>query len=259
MNTRAVFAIPVLVLALASAHGAESALSLAGKWETDFGPMELTESGQAVTGAYALEGGKILGTRSANQLSAYWTQNKSARKCDKAVNGSYFYGRVVFDFSATAFVGKWGYCEDAPADAWSGKRAADGAPKPSAGPSAPFVARSFTGPYLPLAGAADIWSNAKPFKSTTVQSRFTGQKGTTCHFDVQFNNVSAKPIDETVMVGRPGKVAWSQYDHPIRIKLNPGASYAFGTEVRECPLHWGETKDMAKCSSCEPVVYFSAP
>jgi hypothetical protein len=46
------------------------------------------------------------------------------------------------------------------------------------------------------------------------------------------------------MVGKPGKVAWSQYDHAISIKLNPGTSYAFGTEVRECPLNWGETKEM---------------
>lgn len=259
MNTRAVFAIPVLVLALAAAHAAEQAFSVAGKWDTDFGPMELAENGDAVTGSYALEGGKILGTRSANQLTAYWTQNKSTRKCEKAVNGSHFYGRIVFDFTANAFVGKWGYCEDMPADTWSGKRGADSASKPNAGPSAPWVARSFTGPYLPLAGAADFWSNPKAFKSATVQSRFTGQKGTTCHFDVQFNNAGAKPIDETVMIGRPGKVAWSQYDIPIRIKLNPGTNHAFRTEVRECPLHWGETKDMVKCSSCEPVVYFSAP
>lgn len=136
------------------------------------------------------------------------------------------------------------------------------APTPSADHSAPWVARSFTGPYLPLAGVAEIWSNPKPFKrpggQTTVQSRFLFQKGTTCRFEVQFNNVGPNAVDETVMVGRPGKVAWSQYDHPIRIKLNPGASYAFGTEVRECPLNWGETKEMGKCAACEPVVYFSA-
>lgn len=127
----------------------------------------------------------------------------------------------------------------------------------------PWVSRSSSGNYLPLAAQAEIWSNPKPFKrksgQMTVQSRFMFQKGTTCRFEVQFNNVDNKPIDENVLLGRPGKAAVSQYDHLIRIKLNPGASYAFGTEVRECPLNWGETKDMEKCAACEPIVYFAAP
>lgn len=126
----------------------------------------------------------------------------------------------------------------------------------------PWVSRSSAGSYLPLAAKADIWSNPKPFNRATgqmtVQSRFTRQKGTTCEFDVQFNNVGSKSIDEGIIVNRPGKAAVSAYDHVIRIRLNPGASYAFGTEVRECPLNWGETKDMTKCASCQPIVYFVA-
>ncbi len=127
----------------------------------------------------------------------------------------------------------------------------------------PWVLRSAASSYLPLAAQAEIWTSPKPFKrksgQMTVQSRFMFQKGTTCRFEVQFNNVDNKPIDESVLLGRPGKAAVSQYDHLIRIKLNPGASYAFGTEVRECPLNWGETKDMEKCAACEPIVYFAAP
>ena len=124
------------------------------------------------------------------------------------------------------------------------------------------MSRSFTGSYLPLWHEPGIWSDPKPFNrpsgQMTVQSRFMGQKGTTCNFEVQFNNVGGKPLDERVFLGRPGKVAVSSYDTLIRIKLNPSASYAFGTEVRECPLHLGETKDMTKCAACEPIVYFVA-
>ncbi len=127
----------------------------------------------------------------------------------------------------------------------------------------PWVLRSAASSYLPLAAQAEIWSDPKLFRrqsgQMTVQSRFLYQKGTTCRFEVQFNNVSNKPLDENVLVGRPGKAAVSQYDHLISIKLKPGASYAFGTEVRECPPNWGETKDMEKCAACEPIVYFTAP
>jgi hypothetical protein len=184
---------------------------------------------------------------------------------------------MVFDFTANEFVGKWGYCDAAPVDKWSGKRRVDNPTTASAGGASPaqsastpapcpqcpaWVSSSFTGNYLPLAAQAEIWSDPKPFKrqsgQLTVQSRFLHQKGTTCRFEVQFNNAGSKPLDENVLVGRPGKVAVSAYDHTIRIKLNPGASYAFGTEVRECPVNWGETKDMTKCASCEPIVYFVA-
>jgi hypothetical protein len=126
----------------------------------------------------------------------------------------------------------------------------------------PWVSQSSSGSYLPLAAQAEIWSSPKPFirpnAQLTVSSRFLYQKGTTCRFEVQFNNVGNKAVDENTLLARPGKVAVSQYDHLIRIKLNPGARYAFATEVLECPLNWGESKDMEKCAACQPVVYFAA-
>jgi hypothetical protein len=276
MTIRSILASGIVATATVSAIAADPSFSIEGKWNTDFGLAQLTENGSKVTGSYAFENGKITGTRSENRLTGQWTQSKSVRRCDNAVDGNHFHGRLVFEFTANEFIGKWGYCDDTTVEKWSGKRGSESssasntgsaapaqpAPTPSADHSAPWVARSFTGPYLPLAGKAEIWSNPKPFKvatgQTTVQSRFLYQKGTTCRFEVQFNNVGTKPLNETVMVGKPGKVAWSQYDHAISIKLNPGTSYAFGTEVRECPLNWGETKEMDKCASCEPIVYFSA-
>jgi uncharacterized protein (DUF2147 family) len=251
---------------------------IAGKWNTDWGLTELAESGGKVTGSFPFENGKVVGTIAGNRLTARWIQNKSSRRCDFAVDGNYFHGRVVFDFTGDEFVGKWGYCDDSPLDKLSGKRvldsplaagaggqaAAQSVPYPAPCPECPpWVSRSSSGNYLPLAAQAEVWSNPKPFKrksgQMTVQSRFMFQKGTTCRFEVQFNNVDNKPIDENVLLGRPGKAAVSQYDHLIRIKLNPGTSYAFGTEVRECPPNWGETKEMEKCAACEPIVYFAAP
>lgn len=126
--------------------------------------------------------------------------------------------------------------------------------------SSQWVPGSFTAQYLPLADQADTWSNPKPFSAAsgnlTVQSRFNGQEGTTCKFTIQFNNVGTTALSEQVIVTRPGKAAVGSNDIPLQAKLKAGTSVAYNTEVRECPLNWGETKDMAKCASCEPMVYF---
>lgn len=136
------------------------------------------------------------------------------------------------------------------------------APSDEGAPAAPWVARSFTGNLLPLASRAEVWSNPKLFKAAagdmTVQSRFMGQKGTTCRFEVQFNNVGPQALDRGIVLSRPGKAEVSRYDTVLRARLAPGASVAYGTEVRECPLNWGETQDLSKCAACEPMVYFVA-
>ena len=130
------------------------------------------------------------------------------------------------------------------------------------GGACPWVPPSFAGQYLPLAAKAGLWSNPKPFGAQTgkmtVQSRFMSQKGTTCNFEVQFNNVGTTNLDERIIVTRPGKVAVGSNDFPLQARLAPGSSVAYATEVRECALNWGETKEMTKCAACEPTVYFVA-
>ena len=256
MSIRLIVATAIMSIAAVPVCAADSLFSVSGKWNSNNGLTELVESGGNVTGNYPFENGKIIGARAGNRLTGQWIQNTSARKCDKAVNGSYYHGRIVFDFSANEFSGKWGYCDDAPTEMWSGKRDL-GAVQSS---SAPWVSRSLARNYLPLAALAEAWSEPKPFErpraQMTIQSRFMGQHGTTCRFEVQFNNVSTKAIDEYIVVARPGKAAVSQYDSPLRAKLAPGGSVAYGTEVRECPAIWGKSMDMMKCSSCEPMVYF---
>lgn len=272
MSIRSILASIIVGIAAVSAHAGDPSFPISGKWNSDFGLTELTESGDNVSGSYPFENGKITATRSGNRLTGQWTQSTSSRKCDNAVNGNHFHGRLVFDFTANEFNGKWGYCDDAPAEKWSGKRdvantggaaSSTSALNPAPCPDCPpWVSRSFTSNYLPLAAKAETWSDPKPFlrKSgqMTVQSRFMGQHGTTCKFEVQFNNAGAKAMDERIIVARPGKAAVSQYDFPLRAKLTPGTSVAYGTEVRECPLIWGKSQDMTKCASCEPMVYFVA-
>lgn len=123
-----------------------------------------------------------------------------------------------------------------------------------------WVQHSKTGPYLVLADKADVWSDPKPFGpiagQMTVQSKFVRHFGTTCEFHVQFNNVGSKPVDVYTKLDGADKVAAVSTDHLTRVKLNPGANVAYGMEMRECPLQWGESKDMNKCASCEPILYY---
>lgn len=255
------FSVAFLAFALQSvaASAGDSSLSVQGKWSSDFGEMELTEAGGVVTGRYSFEGGKVVGTLSGTRLTGHWIQSKSSRKCETSVEGSHFHGKMDFEFTGDKFTGKWGYCNDALAEQWSGVRVVE---KVACTQCPAWVAQSLNGSLLPLASEADSWSDAKPFNRKsgplTVQSRFKGQKGTTCNFDVQFNNTGSSPIDERVLVARPDKAAVGTNDQLVSIKLSPGTSYAFGTEIRQCPLNWGETKEMKKCAECEPTVYFLA-
>lgn len=278
MNLRSILASVIVGIASVSAHADDPSFSISGKWNTDFGLAELTESDGNVTGTYPFENGKIIGTRTGNRLTAQWTQNTSTRKCDNAVNGSYYHGQIIFDFTANEFTGKWGRCDETPADNWSGKRdlgntaesqsqesqaAANAGLSPAPCPECPaWVSRSFESNYLPLAAQAETWSDPKLFVlesgQMTVQSRFMGQHGTTCKFEVQFNNAGANAMDERIIVARPGKSAVGNNDFTLRAQLAPGTSVAYGTEVRECPLKMGKSQDMTKCASCEPVVYFVA-
>jgi hypothetical protein len=69
MTYRFILASAIVVMAALSAHAADPSFSIPGKWETDFGLAELTESGGNVTGSYSFESGKIIGTRSGNRLT----------------------------------------------------------------------------------------------------------------------------------------------------------------------------------------------
>ena len=116
-----------------------------------------------------------------------------------------------------------------------------------------------TGYTLPLAKVAGEWSEVKTFNTTAgpvgVQSKFIRQKGTTCDFEVQFTNNGTNPIDENVSLtsNQKDKV----YSHRFtRVKVPAGKSLYWEMEKRECPVNWGETKEMNKCAECAPMLVF---
>jgi hypothetical protein len=97
--------------------------SIAGKWATDSGLMELTVTEGAILGTYDFENGRIGGTSlSGSRLTGLWVQDKAAKRCNNPVDGSYYHGHFVFDFSGGSFVGRWGYCDEITDRKWSGTR-----------------------------------------------------------------------------------------------------------------------------------------
>ena len=101
-------------------------------WKTDEGPMilmqgpdmhvrgfyyyedDLTETKGRITTKYIQKDNRKI-------LSGYWVQDKSLKKCDYQKYGSYYWGRLAFDFKGDSFVGIWGYCDDKTNGKWNGR------------------------------------------------------------------------------------------------------------------------------------------
>ena len=102
-------------------------------WKTDEGPMILMQGPEKkiVKGIYYHEDtldqrGRIATTyiqkNNMKILSGYWIQTKSMKKCDFEKYGSYYWGRLAFEFKGDSFIGIWGYCDDKPNANWNGRR-----------------------------------------------------------------------------------------------------------------------------------------
>ncbi len=88
---------------------------MTGTFDTSEGLVTLTPAG----GSYAQDGGtiRVSAIRGAVMIG-YWEEQHSDRQCR---NGRY-YGRIRWTFTADGFTGTWGYCDEEPTRAWSGKR-----------------------------------------------------------------------------------------------------------------------------------------
>lgn len=90
---------------------------MTGKFDTNFGAMELTAEG----GTYASNGGQLfIRSRSGPVMEGVWVENAGARRCS---NGQYD-GVFRFEFNAGGFTGKYGFCDEDPSDKnkWTGTR-----------------------------------------------------------------------------------------------------------------------------------------
>ncbi len=97
-----------------------------GTWETNWGNLHLYRYGDTIVGWYEEDCGEIYGyMRDPHTLVATWAENSSNQRCDKALHGRYYIGKVIMKFNEdfTKFSGIWGYCDDEPTYTdWEGTR-----------------------------------------------------------------------------------------------------------------------------------------
>lgn len=107
---------------------AAKAQGFGGAWTTNWGRLTLEQNGNQVSGSYDSDGGRMKGEIQGDRMNGFWSENMSDRKCDTAMDGRSYWGRVILTLepSGGAFKGKWGYCFDDPAtsgkDPWTGTR-----------------------------------------------------------------------------------------------------------------------------------------
>jgi hypothetical protein len=75
-----------------------------GSWDSDWGIMEFTQTGDKVTGTYTHDNGKIEGTVSGNTLTATWSESPTYKPPKDA-------GDVVITIAddGKSFAGNWRY------------------------------------------------------------------------------------------------------------------------------------------------------
>ena len=93
--------------------------SWTGTWETNYGQMTLSQSGNRVTGTYTWDSGKIEGVVSGNTLTGRWSEAPSYTEPNDA-------GQFVFTMApdCNSFTGTVGYGSSSTGLSWTGTRPA---------------------------------------------------------------------------------------------------------------------------------------
>jgi hypothetical protein len=109
-----------LLVAAAVAGGQTATDAFAGKWLTDFGPMELAISGNDVSGTYEHGGGIMTGTVSddGSTLLGWWSESPTYQAPEDG-------GAVIFTLGpdGNSFTGtRWHGPSNGPGDPWNGVR-----------------------------------------------------------------------------------------------------------------------------------------
>ncbi|MFC1967857.1 cohesin domain-containing protein [Chloroflexota bacterium] len=153
-------------LPLASPLPVLGACDWSGTWDTNFGTMELVQSGSQVTGTYTHDGGRILGTVSGDTLTGTWSEAPSYSPPSDAGDFEF-----LISSDCGSFTAKWRYGNtgDWRAD-WTGTKVSaptsnpPPTPAPGGGPTLTFESRSkATGSFvqipLTLSGAQELIGN----------------------------------------------------------------------------------------------------
>ncbi len=91
--------------------------SWTGSWETNWGRMDLQQSGDNVTGTYARQSGRMTGRVSGNVLTGQWSEAPTY-KAPKD-EGDY---EFAMQTGCNSFDGRWRYTGESRWRPWTGRR-----------------------------------------------------------------------------------------------------------------------------------------
>ncbi len=103
-------------------------LDVSGLWQTSWGKMSLTQSGEKVEGHYDEDNGEIFGVLKDNVLDGYWIEDSSSERCTEPLRGRYHWGHMRMTFGdPDGFSAVWGYCDgELTRKDWNGSRSLSG-------------------------------------------------------------------------------------------------------------------------------------
>ena len=117
----------VLVILSVSFAAAEPAT---GRWETNYGPIEMTRQKDGFTGTYAYKNRPAFLAGRPNGNGTYrvlWVQEISEVECRELKQGSPYWGTARFVFQGDTFKALWNYCgrriRDSKDFRWTGRYA----------------------------------------------------------------------------------------------------------------------------------------
>ncbi len=104
--------------------------SLAGIWEGSEGTLDLraVEDGR-YAGRYTTDNGRVFFTQNGREVTGYWVENDSSRRCEEPRDGSHHWGKVKLRLSAggETMEGEWTYCaSDEASGSWTWRRVKGG-------------------------------------------------------------------------------------------------------------------------------------
>ena len=94
--------------------GAAFAEPQTGRWETNYGPIEMETKSDGFIGTYAYKNRPAFLAGRHNGDGTFrvtWVQEISEVECLETVQDSPFWGRAVFVFDGDRFIAHWNYCD----------------------------------------------------------------------------------------------------------------------------------------------------
>jgi hypothetical protein len=101
--------------------------NISGGWETSYGQLTFTVTGDRFEGSYDGEFGTLSGTVDGPQVVGEWYEPATSVECEEQRGGTAYWGTFTFVFAedGNSFDGMWGYCGDAEDSVWTGERRPD--------------------------------------------------------------------------------------------------------------------------------------